>query len=106
MKLMHTRSFPFVDDQNWHKSRFARQTGRTSQTGHVNRSDRSRQLCQIVNRTSPLCRSCRDDRNAYIERPIWTPDEEVMPPGRSAPRSDRSDMFGDRSYRSEMPNPI
>ena len=36
-------------------------------------------------------RSRRDDRNAYIERPIWTPDEEVMPPGRPAPRSDRSD---------------
>ena len=51
----------------------------------------SRQVCQIANWTAPLRRSRRDDRNAYIERPIWGPDEGVMPPGRPAPRSDRSD---------------
>ena len=31
-----------------------------------------------------MCRSRRDDQNAYIECPIWTPYEEVMPPGRPA----------------------
>ena len=80
-----------VDTQNWHKSRFAGQSGRTGHTDRVNWSDRSRQLCQIVNWTSPLRISRRDNRNAYIERLIRTPDEEVMPPGRPAPRSDRSD---------------
>ena len=71
---------------------------RTGQTGRVNRSDLSRQLCQTVNWTLPLHRSHQDDQNACIERSIWTPDEEVMPPGRPTPRSDRSD-------RSETPNP-
>ena len=70
---------------------FAGQSGRTGQTGYVNRLDWSGKLCQIVNWTLPLCISRLDDRNAYIERPIWTPDEEVMPPGRPAPLSDRSD---------------
>ena len=84
---------------------FAGQSGRTGQTGHVNRSEWSGKLCQIVNWTSPLCISRLDDRNAYIERPIWTPDEEVMPPGRPAPRSDRSDRSGDRSDRSKKSNP-
>ena len=64
----------------------------------TDRSDRSRQVCQIANWTIPLRRSRRDDRNAYIERPIRSPDEGVMPPGRPAPRSDRSD-------RSETPSP-
>ena len=54
-------------------------------------ADRSRQVCQISNWTAPLRRSRRDDRNAYIERPIRSPDEGVMPPGRPAPRSNRSD---------------
>ena len=74
--------------------RFAEQSGQTGQTYCVKRSDRSRQICQIVNWTSPLHRSHRDDRIAHIERPIWTPDEEVMPPGRPAPRSDRSTGLG------------
>ena len=77
----------------WHPKlahiRFAGQSGQTGQTCHGNRSDRSRQVCHIVNWTSPLRRSHWDDRNAYIEHPIWTPDEEVMPPGRPAPWSDR-----------------
>ena len=41
----------------------------------------------VASWTAPLCRFRRDDRNAYIEHPIWSPDEKVMPPGRSAPRS-------------------
>ena len=79
----------------WHpklaRLRFSGQSGQTGQISHMNRSDRSRQVCQIANRTAPFCRSRWDDRNAYIERPIWSPDEGVMPPGRPAPRSDRSD---------------
>ena len=70
---------------------FAGQSGQTGQTAHVNWSDQSQRLFQITNWTAPLCRSRRDNRNAYIERPIWIPDEGVMPPGRPAPRSDRSD---------------
>ena len=54
------------------------------------RSDQSRQVCQITNWTAPLRRSHRDDRNAYIERPIWSMDEGVMPPGRPAALFDRS----------------
>ena len=53
--------------------RFAGQYGQTDQTGRTdqeNRSDRSEQYCQIINWTVSLHRSCRDDRNAYIERPI------------------------------------
>ena len=45
----------------------------------------------VASWTAPLCIFRRDDRNAYIEHPIWNPDEEIMPPGRPAPRSDRSD---------------
>ena len=76
----------------WHPKlahmRFAKQSGQIGQTYCVNRS---RQVCQIVNWTTPLHRSRRDDRNTYIERPIRSPDEGVMPPRRLAPRSDRSD---------------
>jgi len=79
----------------WHpklaRLRFSGQSRQTGQTSHMNRSDRSRQVCQIANWTAPLRRSRRDNRNAYIERPIRSPDEGVMPPGRPAPRSDRSD---------------
>jgi len=71
--------------------RFSGQSGQTGQTSPINWSDRSKQVCQIVNWTAPLRRSRRDDRNPYIEHPIWSPDERVMPPGRPAPRSDRSD---------------
>ena len=73
--------------------RFSRQYGQTGQTSHINWSDRSRQVCQIGNWTAPLHRSRRDDRNAYIERPIWSLDEGDMTSGRSAPRVDRSDRF-------------
>ena len=76
-----------VDTQNWLDN-----MGRTGQTSPLNRSDRSRQVCQIANWTAPLRRSRRDDRNAYIERLIRSPDEGVMPPRRPAPRSDRSDQ--------------
>ena len=62
----------------------------TGQTSPLNRSDRSRQVWQIENWTAPLRRSRRDDRNAYIERLIRSPDEGVMPPRRPAPRSNRS----------------
>ena len=74
----------------WHpklaNTEFAGQSGRTGQTSHVNRSDRSGQLCQIVNWTSPLRRSHRDDQNAYVEGPIWTLDERDMASESSAPR--------------------
>ena len=79
----------------WHPKlpqlRFAGHSEQTSQTCCINWSDRSGQPYQIDNWNSPLRRSHRYDRNAYIERPIWTPDEKIMPPGRSATRSDRSE---------------
>ena len=49
-------------------------------------------------RSMPLLKSHRDDRNTYIERLIQSLDEGVMPPGRLAPRLDRSD-------RTETPSP-
>ena len=64
----------------------------TGQTSPINWSDRSSQVCQVASWTPPLCRSRRDDRNAYIERPIWSPDEGVMPPGRPAPRNTQSEL--------------
>ena len=67
------------------------QSGQTGQTSCTNRSDRSGKFCQIINWTAPLRRSRRGDRNAYMEHPIWSLDEGVMPLGRPAPRSDRSD---------------
>ena len=36
--------------------------------------------------TSTLRISCRDNQNAYVERPIWTPDEIDMASGSFAPR--------------------
>ena len=57
------------------------QSGQIGQTSHINRSDRSIQVCQNANWTVPLCRTHRDDLNAYIERPIRSPDEGVMSPG-------------------------
>ena len=96
----------------WHpklaRLRFSRQFGQTGQTSHINRSDRSRQVYQIANWTTPLHRFRRGDLNAYIEHPIWTLDEKVMPPERPAPRSEtgqrRPDQFGNRSDRSKTPN--
>ena len=73
----------------WHpklaRLRFSGQSGQTGQISCTNRSDRSGKVCQIINWTAPLCRSRRDDQNAYMERPIWSLDEEVMTPGRPAP---------------------
>jgi hypothetical protein len=73
----------------WHpklaRLRFSGQSGQIGQTSKINWSDQSRQVCQIANWTTPLRRSRQDDWNAYIERPIWSPDEEVMPPGTPAP---------------------
>ena len=71
--------------------RLSGQSGETGQTSPLNRSDLSRQVSQIVNWTAPLRRSRQDDRNTYIEHPIQSPDEGVTPPGRPAPRSNRSD---------------
>jgi hypothetical protein len=42
---------------------------------------------------SPLHRSCQDDRNAYVERPVRSPDEGVMVLARTSPASDRSDRW-------------
>ena len=56
----------------------------------TNQPDRSRCLCQNINWTSPLRSSHRDDRNAYVEHPIWSSDERVMVSGRLDTGSDRS----------------
>ena len=74
--------------------RFSGQSGKTGQTSHRNRSDWSRKVCPIVNWTAPLRRSRRDDRNAYIERLIWSSDESVMASGKLDTGSDRSDRSG------------
>ena len=85
--------------------RFSGQSGQTGQTSLINRSDRSGKIWQIINWTTPLHRSRRGDWNTYMERPIWSPDEEVMPLRRSAHRSNRSDRSRDPSDRSRKPNP-
>ena len=64
----------------------------------TNRSNRSRWLCQNINWTSPLRSSHRDDRNAYVERLIWSSDERVMVSG-------RLDTGLDRSNRSRRGSP-
>ena len=51
----------------------------TGQTGLV-------KVLKNVKWTSPLCISRQDDQNAYMERPIWTPDERDMASGSFAPR--------------------
>ena len=38
-----------VDTQNWHDEGFLDNLGRTGQTSPLNRSDQSRQVCQIAN---------------------------------------------------------
>jgi hypothetical protein len=57
------------------------------------RSDRSDQNAQNSNWTSPLLRSRRDDRNAYVERLVRSPDEGVMVLARTRPALDRSDRW-------------
>jgi len=61
----------------WHPKlaqfRSAGQYEQTSQTGYVNRTNRFGKHCKISNWTAPLRRAHRDNRNAYIERPIWSP---------------------------------
>ena len=88
----------YVDTQNWHDEGFLDNLGRAGQTSPLNRSDRSRHVCQIANWTAPLRRSRRDDQNAYIESPIRSPDEGVMPSGRPAPGQTGPE-------RSEIANP-
>ena len=99
-KLYQETGGVYVDYQIWHDGGFLGNLDRPVRPP-INRSDRSRQVCKIANWTAPLRRSRRDDRNPYIECPIWSPDEGVIPPERPAPRSDRS---RDLSDRSEMPN--
>ena len=70
-------------------------TGETGQTSSLNRSDRSGEFVQNAKYTSPLRRSRRDDRNAYMEHPIWTLDEIDMALGSSTLQADRSDRFGE-----------
>ena len=43
-------------------------------------------------------------QNAYMERPIWTPDERDMASGSSTPQADRSDRFT-LVYRSGQTGP-
>ena len=45
---------------------------------------------KIINSTTSLRRLDRENKNAYIERPILSLDEEVMAPGRNTPRLDQS----------------
>ena len=68
----------YVDTQIWHDEGFLGNLDRPVRPP-INWSDRSRQVCQIANWTAPLRRSRRDDRNAYIERPIRSPDEGCLP---------------------------
>jgi len=60
----------------WHPKlaqfRSAGQSEQTSQTGYVNQTNRFGKHCKISNWTAPLRRAHRDNRNAYIERPIWS----------------------------------
>jgi hypothetical protein len=59
---------------------------------------RSGQIVQNANWTSPLRRSHRDDQNAYVERPVRSPDEGVVVLARTSPVPDQSD-------RCSQPNP-
>ena len=61
-----------VDDRNW----------QIVQTGQTDMHKPVRWLCQNANWTSPLRSSRRDDRNAYVERLIWSSDERFMTSGR------------------------
>ena len=100
-----------IGDICWHSKlawfRFSGQSGQTGQTSHINRSDRSIKVCQIVNWTAPLRRSRWDDQNAYMEHPIWSPNEKVMPSGRPAPRSNRPDRSsgGQTSLETSQTSP-
>ena len=58
----------------------------TGQTGLV-------KVLKNVKWNLPLSISHRDNQNAYVERPIWTPDEIDMASESSAPQADRSDRF-------------
>jgi hypothetical protein len=60
---------------------------------HPHRLDRSYQSAQNTNWTTPLRRSRRDDRNAYVEHPVRSPDEGVMVLARTNPAPDRSDWW-------------
>jgi hypothetical protein len=66
----------------------------TGLTFHPHRSDWSDQSAQNANWTSPLCRSRRDNQNAYVERPVRSPDEGVMVLARTSSAPDRSDWWG------------
>ena len=68
----------------------------------TNRSDRSRLLCKNANWTSPLHSSRRDDRNAFVECPIWSSDERVMASGRLDTGSDPSDRSNLHSPSLEL----
>jgi hypothetical protein len=65
----------------------------TGLTFDPHQSDRSDKSAQNANWTSPLRRSHRDDRNAYVERPVRSPDEGVMVLARTNPTPDRSDRW-------------
>ena len=71
----------------------------------LNRLDRSGQSSQNAKWTSPLHRSRREDQNAYVERPIWTPDERDMASGSSAPRQTSQTGLQERSDRSRQSRP-
>ena len=75
-----------VDDRNW----------QIVQTDQTDMHKPVRWLCQNANWTSPLRSSRRDDRNAYVERLIWSSDERFMAFGRldtGSNRSDRSKLY-------------
>ena len=87
---VHSTQLAFCWHSNLAQWRFSGQSGQTGQTSPIHWSDRSKQVCQIVNWTAPLRRSRRDDRNPYIEHPIWSPDERVMALDTGSDWSDRS----------------
>jgi hypothetical protein len=65
----------------------------TGLTFNPHQSDRSDQSTQNANWTSPLRRSRRDDQNAYVERPVQSPDEGVVVLARTSLAPDRSDWW-------------
>jgi hypothetical protein len=65
----------------------------TGLTCHPHRSDLPDQSAQNANWTSPLRISRREDRNAYVECLVRSPDEGVMVLARTNSARDRSDRW-------------
>jgi hypothetical protein len=81
----------WYEKANWSDSVISHIPDSTVLTGLTFHRNRSDQIAQNANWTSPLCKSRRDDRNAYVERPVQSPDEGVMVLARTSPAPDRWD---------------